>query len=234
MKVDIVLCTPGSHVSMNWHLRNLSLCVGLAAKGIKIVIASAQGHNIYIVRNTCLRFSQSGELSDRIDQKPFNGEIDYDHIIWIDSDNLIEAKQVEKLISYDVDIVAGWYKGNLAVGEEISKDKNRLVCGYWSDVDNDYVTYVMDDFLTIPKDKKGLVEVDWTGFGLICFKKDVFESIDYPWFRPTLRSYKNEKGNFCKKIMADDVAICEKFRDHHFKIFVDPECHILHEKEVLL
>jgi len=231
MKVDIVLCVPGSHVSMKWTMNLLRLYGQLAIKGLKVFIASAQGHNIYIVRNSCLRFSQSGKLSDRIDQKPFNGEIDYDHMVWIDSDNLIEPEYVERLISHDVDIVAGWYKGVLGVGEEIH-DKNRIVCGVWSDVDHDYVNYIMEDFLALPRNEKGLVPVHFTGFGLICFKKGKFERLSYPWFNPKTKYYGNNAEN--AKIMTDDVSICERFRYAGFNIFVDPTCRILHEKEVAL
>ena len=231
IKVDIVLCTPGSRVSMDWHLRILNLCAGLSAKGLKVFVASAKGHNIYIVRNSCLRFSQSKILSDRIDQKPFNGEIDYKYMVWIDSDNLIEPQQVERLISHDVDIVAGWYKGNLAVGEQLSEDMNRLVCGYWSEVDQDYITYIMKDFLALPRNEKGLVEVDWTGFGLICFKNGVFESLDYPWFYPQMKFYDNVT---CCKIYADDIGICKRINRQGFKIFVDASCRILHEKEIAI
>jgi len=34
--------------------------------------------------------------------------------------------------------------------------------------------------------------------------------------------------------MAVDVTICEDFRETGFKIFVDPSCRILHEKEIAI
>ena len=43
-------------------------------------------------------------------QKPFDGKIDYDYIMWIDSDQVFSFEQIQKLISYDKDIVSGIYK----------------------------------------------------------------------------------------------------------------------------
>lgn len=51
-------------------------------------------------------------------QKPFDGKLDYDYIMWIDSDIIFKPKDLDKLISNDVDVDSSFF-GNGAVAHTL-------------------------------------------------------------------------------------------------------------------
>jgi len=42
-------------------------------------------------------------------QKPYNKQLDYDYMLWIDSDIIFTVEQFDKLLSHQADIVSGLY-----------------------------------------------------------------------------------------------------------------------------
>jgi hypothetical protein len=77
--------------------------------------------------------------------------------------------------------------------------------------------------------KSGLMEAAYTGFGFMLIKKGVFESMEYPWFRPVMKQIGNAM-DFC----MEDVGFCLTARERGYKIFVDPQVRVGHEKRVVL
>ena len=51
----------------------------------------------------------NGNVLNGIKQKPFQGKIDYDYIMWIDSDQVFNVEMFKRLLSYDVPVVSGCY-----------------------------------------------------------------------------------------------------------------------------
>ncbi len=76
---------------------------------------------------------------------------------------------------------------------------------------------------------EGLMEEDYTGFGVILIKRHVMESLEYPWFRPLW----HEIGS-CKDFSSEDSSICKLFKAAGYKINVDPKIRVGHLKEVVL
>src|SRR3989304_2403293 len=90
-----VFCLPGISFS-NRFLRSWTALLYRCLKDYKIDIDIRGGNssNIYIVRNICL----GAVLEGPEDQKPFQGEVDYGYIMWIDSDNIFEPDQFKMLL----------------------------------------------------------------------------------------------------------------------------------------
>lgn len=65
--------------------------------------------------------------------------------------------------------------------------------------------------------------------GFILVKKGVFESMEYPWFKPIEKKI----GNMVDFTM-EDVAFCLTAREKGFEIYVDPTVRVGHEKKVIL
>jgi len=87
------------------------------------------------------------------------------------------------------------------------------------------------NFLT-PEDvrgKEGLIRVDYTGLGFMLVKKGVFESLDYPWFRPV----EKQIGDMVDFTM-EDVGFCLRAREKGFEVLVDPGIKVGHEKKVII
>ena len=67
--------------------------------------------NVYHVRNMCL----GGDVTKGARQKPFQGNIDYDYIMWIDSDMVFKPEDFTALINtlwvpttFDLKYVSGF------------------------------------------------------------------------------------------------------------------------------
>jgi glycosyltransferase involved in cell wall biosynthesis len=118
-----------------------------------------------------------GDNTQGVTQKPFQGQVDYDYIMWIDSDIVFTPDQLFKLIDNDKDIVSGLYK--------MQNNTHYATVEKWDD--NFFLKHGSYEFLTpeMVSKKKGLFPVAYTGFGWMLMKKGVFESLEYPWFQPT-------------------------------------------------
>lgn len=219
-KVDYVFCLPG-HPSSGLQTLYLQNAVNeLLVAGKSYNVSKSFSCNIYSVRNGCL--SQSGT---RRDQLPFNGEYDYEKMIWVDSDILLPAGSIQKLLVHDVDIVAGWYR-LFGMGQHNIDDSNVASCGF------DDRKLLVGEIASHPVNDKGLIEVDYSGFGLMVVKRGVFESLGYPWFKPRLFEWQDENGIDHADIMGDDEEWCWNVKKLGFKIYVDPAVRVTHEKLV--
>lgn len=60
-------------------------------------------------------------------------------------------------------------------------------------------------------------------------KRGVFESMEYPWFRPIEKKI----GNMVDFTM-EDVAFCIQAKERGYKVEIDPLVRVGHEKKVVL
>lgn len=172
----------------------------LSAKGFSTLVMSSQSCNLYVVRNACL----GGIYQKGMGQKVFKGDVDYDYLLWIDSDIIANPEDLDKLFALDKDIASGMYR-------VVSTD--HFACG-WTNPDGSY-KYITDD--TIPESP---IMVDFTGFGFLLVRKGVFESIGYPWFR----------SDWQDEIEFDDVNWCKRVREKGFDVWLCPKVKVGHEK----
>lgn len=185
--------------------------------GIKLMISRKYTSNVYYVRSQCL----GGDVRRGIHQKPYDGKIPYDYIMWVDSDigdwNL---KKVKTLASHNFDIVAGLYKMDNKTQYTVVEDWDKK---YFEE--NGTFKFLTDYDL---KNKPDTFEVAYSGFGFMLIKKGVFEKITYPWFEPKFHKI----GSNCYDFSSEDVSFCIKAREAGFKIIVDQTVHVSHIKEL--
>lgn len=215
--LTIVFCIPGNSFSgrfLECWTNTVHFCFN---NNIRPILSRHESCNIYYVRNMCL----GADVSRGKDQKPFDGKLDYDFLMWIDTDIAWDPRMIGTLINHDKDIVSGIYA--MSDGQFIA------TCKEW---DEEYFKKNGHfQFLNI-KDVEGksvLIEVAYTGFGFILIKKGVFESMEYPWFRPIMKQIGNAQ-DFC----MEDVGFCLTARERGYKIFIDPQVRVGHEKRVVL
>jgi hypothetical protein len=162
-----------------------------------------------------------GDLRKGVDQKPFNGNLDYTHLMWIDSDMVFTTDHFQALLKHEKDIVSGIYK--------MEDNEHFTVIENWN------VEYLKQhgtfQFLTNSdmQNKTGLFNAVYTGFGFMLIKRGVFEALKYPWFEPLFFQFDNII-EFC----SEDVSFCKKAKDKGFDIWVDPAIRIGHEKKIVL
>ena len=104
--MKIIFCLPGASYSGRFLQNWTSLLSELPKYNITYILSQHYLCNIYHARTKCLDVS----LHLGVDQKPFGGKIEYDYIMWIDSDMVFEPENFFKLIDHDKDVVSGIYK----------------------------------------------------------------------------------------------------------------------------
>jgi hypothetical protein len=213
----IIFCLPGDNFSGRF-LESFLLLINFCHQvNIKYYLSRKESPVIYYVRNMCL----GGDLRRGMDQKPFDGKLEYTHLMWIDSDMIFSVDHFKALLRRDKDIISGIYK---------MADTTRFsVVEKW---DEEYFKqYGSFQFLNEAdmKKKDGLFEAVYTGFGFTLIKHGVFEALQYPWFEPLSFQFGNIK-EFC----SEDVAFCQKAKLKGFNIWVDPAVRVGHEKKVIL
>lgn len=223
----IAFCRPGGSYTSDWVGCWTDLMFYCAQKGIAVIDRPAVFHNIHMVRDQAV-----GVNLGREGQKPFNGELDYDYIMWIDSDQIWDNRDFQRLLDADEDIVSGWYALNGTSGQG--------VCTGWYDEPTllekeGMPCMTKKEIATAEVTEKGLIDLaavhpeyghPWTGMGFMLVKKGVLESIPYPWF------YSEE----CIKIgniignRGDDISFCKKAHEAGYKIYLHPGVRVGHQK----
>ena len=215
--MKIVFCLPGNNFSgkfLDSWSETLAYCF---ANGIQPILSRKESSNVYYVRSMCL----GADVNRGETQKPFNGQLDYDYLMWIDSDIIYHPQQIQKLINHNQDIVSGIYM--MSGGRCFATVKD------WDEEffkQNGYFKFLSPEDL---KDQKSLLEVAYTGMGFILVKKGVFESLTYPWFKPLEKRI----GNMCD-FTTEDVSFALRAREQGYKIFIDPSIRVGHEKKIVL
>ena len=155
-------------------------------------------------------------------QKPFGGKVDYDYLLWIDSDIIFEPKDFLKLIERNVDICGGLYL--MEGGKQYAAVKNWDIDYFRNNGTFQFLT--PDDI----KDITDIIEVSYTGFGFLLMKRGVIERIEYPWFEPVVTEFDENIKDFA----SEDVSFCKKANKFGITIHIDPTVIVGHEKSTVL
>lgn len=217
--MKVIFCIPGANFSRKWVECWTQLLIYCMNSGIQFTVSLVEFSNIYMTRAKCL----GADVMRGINQKPFDGKVDYDYLFWIDSDQVFTPAHFQRLINHGENIVSAI----IAVD-----GGHALACGKW-DEDffkiNGYMPHLTPETINSePKNAKGLIELDYCGFGFLAVKYGVFESIEYPWFEPFITDL-----NGIKDFSTEDVSFCKKAQKIGYKIYVDPLVRVGHEKKII-
>ena len=227
--MKIILAIPGRTYSNKFLMSWTELIMSLMKRGIDFQVINKYSSVVYYARNMCL----GGDNLRGAKQLPYQGQIDYDYMMWIDSDIVWRSNDFYKLLSTlegypHLQIVAGLYKMEdmkhyaTVVEWDIEYFKKRGTFKFLSI--NDLKQY----------DKETLIEVAYTGMGFILIRKGVFEKIGYPWFMPIWEEILLDNGIVAKDFTSEDVGFCRTATNKGIKIFVDPSIIVGHEKVKVL
>lgn len=232
--VKVVFCLPGNEFSGRFLECWTGLVSWCQGNGIVPLLSRQYSCNVYYSRELCL----GGDVLRGPHQEPFNGEVDYDYLMWIDSDMVFTWRHFLRLLCHEVDIVSGVY---------LMADGRRLATvAQW---DEDYFRQRGHfRFMNLrelgevrsttskgggkEKDNQGgsqLIEVAYTGMGFMLIRKGVFERLGYPWF-PPLRKRIGTAVSFT----MEDVGFCLRAREAGYQVLIDPDVVLGHEKSVVI
>lgn len=122
--------------------------------------------------------------------------MNYDYLFSVDSDIVFKPDTLERLLSYNLDIVTGLY---------IQRKPGQHILELYKNGSN--VRY--EDIKG-----QGLVEVDSCGFGCVLVKSDVFRKMIYPHFY-----YQSALDH--KYTISEDTYFCNKAKTLGFRVFAD-------------
>lgn len=139
-------------------------------------------------------------------------EPQYTHYLMLDSDIGFTPEQLEILIKRDLPIVSGAY--------ESRSNPGRAVAGGWKIVAGN-----IDEGIVL--NETGLKEVRWCGAGFLLLKREVLETLEFPWFYHEDIRYSDYGVQHCVQA-GEDVSFCLKAARAGYKIFVDFDCKVQH------
>ena len=115
---SVVFCMPGRGCSYVFLKNFVQLCFELVQNGASIQISQDYSSVVNFARCKCL----GANVLRGPNQVPWDGKINYDYQLWIDSDIVFGAEQFYRLILMDQDIAAGWY---------LTEDGKTTSCAHW-------------------------------------------------------------------------------------------------------
>lgn len=216
--LNLVCCVPGSTFSSPFLKHWTAFIIQCFMNNINVMLSNAEDAVIYYVRNKCL----GGDVLRGVKQKPFNGKVKYDYMLWIDSDIIFTFQHFIALLKRNLPVIAGMY--------QTSDGYTYPAVREWDEkffLENGYFQFLNDDDI---KDMKDPIEVVYTGFGFLLAKNGIFESLEYPWFEPIHHSLSETVKDFS----SEDVSVCRKLLDKGHKIYVDPTVVVGHLKPKII
>jgi len=127
-----------------------------------------------------------------------------DYIFWMDSDNIVSPKTIERLLK-----VINTHNADLAAGIYFEKGKP------YYPVLREYRNGRFFKIEDIPIGE--VIEVGAAGMGCTLIKADVFKELEFPWFKTEYIDY--DYGE--RKLIGEDVYMCKKMLDNKMKIVCD-------------
>ena len=244
----IVFCLPGRGVSYTYLKNFVQLCFDMVSNQMSVQISQDYSSMVNFARCKCL----GANVLRGPEQIPWDGKLDYDYQLWIDSDIVFNTEKFWQLLDlalpaeavtqeditddegkvtgmrqiinneFEREIAAGWYS---------TEDGKTTSVAHWLDEDDfrsngGVMNHEMVD--GISKRKKPFT-VDYTGFGWVLIKKGVFEDekMTYPWFAPKMQVF---ESGAVQDMCGEDVSFCLDAMDAGFKIWCDPRIRVGHEK----
>lgn len=218
----IIFCLPGSHFSREFVQALCNTVSALSLDGHQIQLAFGYDANVFYARSRVLLC----ETLKGVDQKPFGGKIDYDYLMWIDSDVIFTVDSVRRLLSHDKDVVSGCYvmhnNTHYPIVETMDHDffLKKGHYDFWS-----------RDVLKEKQALGKLIPVAYVGFGFMLIKKGVFESLQYPFFSPKRIDFDTEN---VVEYASEDVSWCMDVRARGYEVLIDPHVIVAHQKLIPL
>jgi len=219
----IVFCLPGRGVSYTYLKNFVQLCFDMVQNQMSIQISQDYSSMVNFARCKVL----GANVLRGPNQIPWDGKLEYDYQLWIDSDIVFSTEKFWQLCDLAVpaegeerEIVAGWYA---------TEDGRTTSVAHWLEEEEFRKNGGVMNHETvesISKRKKPFT-VDYTGFGWVMIRHGVFERMEYPWFAPKMQTF--ESGNV-QDMCGEDVSFCLDAKELGMETWCDPRIRVGHEK----
>ena len=222
--VKVVFCMPGRSYSREFLLAWSDLLMQASSRGHQVMISQQYSSVVHFARAKCM----GGDVLKGPDQKPFQGTVEYDVMMWIDSDIVFKPDDFFALLESPHDVTAGMYMmedlQHFATVKEWDEDffaKN----GTFKFMKPEDIVRVGE----ADSPSSSYLPVAYTGMGWMMIRKGVVETIKYPWFHSDLQTV----GSLVD-MNSEDVSFCRALQTAGHTIHVDTKVRVGHQKLMLI
>jgi hypothetical protein len=220
----VIIALPGREYSGNF-LKNWSeTLMVLTQKGYKVTLINEYSSFVSFSRMKTLGL----DVMRGATQVPFDGKVDYDVWLTIDSDIFFIPEQVIELIE-DTDkhpVVSGLYR--------MSDLQHYAAVKKW---DDEYFkkngTFEFIKVNELDTSQK-YMKVAYNGMGFFACRKGVIENLKYPYFSYPLIEMETEDGKVLRDMCSEDVAFCKNLKDAGYDVIVNTSLRVGHEKTLVI
>lgn len=213
----VVFCLPGREYSREFLLAWSDLLMQATNKGHQVMISQNYSSVVHFARAKCL----GGDVLKGADQKPFQGQVEYDAMMWIDSDIVFKPEDFFRILESPHDVTAGCY---------MQEDLQHMAAV--KDWNEDYFKKFGTFKFVRPEDLVGApeyMEVAYAGMGWMLIRKGVVEDLKYPWFWSDL-----QKVGDLRDMSSEDVAFCRALKAAGHPVHLDTKLRVGHQKKMII
>ena len=211
---------PGKTYSREFILSWTDLMMKVASRGHQVMISQQYSSCVHFSRAKCL----GGDVLKGPDQKPFQGSVEYDVMMWIDSDIIFKPDDFFTILESPHDVTAGMYMmEDLAHFATVTR------------YDNDYFLKNGSYKFMRPEDIEGApryIPVEYTGMGWMAIRKGVVEDLKYPWFFTPLETV--SESPLVVEMNSEDVSFCKALNAAGHQVYVDSTVRVGHQKMLIV
>ncbi len=220
--MTVVFCLPGKTYSREFLLSWSNLLFELIRNNIKPIISQNYSSVVHYARAKVL----GGNVLKGKNQKPFQGEVEYNYIMFIDSDQVFDAKQFFDLLESPYDVTSGMYL--------MEDTKHYPIVKSWNTdfflKNGTFPFMTPEEVEKEPKVNGKYLKVSYTGLGWTLIKKGVIEKLEYPWFYRPLEKLDGD----IQDMSSEDVAFFKNLADVGVDCYIDCGCRIGHQKSFVI
>ena len=220
----VVVALPGRTYSGSFLMNWSQTLMELTRKGYQVVLVNEYSSFVSFSRMKTLGLSVTRGAT----QVPFDGQVDYDVWLTIDSDIFFIPEQVIELIE--------------------DTDKHPVVSGLYRMIDLEHYAAVKEwdmeyfkkhgsfEFLKVRDldTTEKYMKVAYNGMGFFACRKGVIENLKYPYFSYPLIEMETEDGKLLRDMCSEDVAFCKNLKDAGYSVIVNTSLRVGHEKTLVI
>jgi hypothetical protein len=224
MMKKVVVALPGREYSGSFLTNWSQSLIELTKRGYQVTLLNEYSSFVTFSRMKTLGLNVLRGAT----QVPFDGKLDYDVWVTIDSDIFFIPEQLIELIE-DTDkypVVSGLYR--MADLEHYAAVKE------W---DTEYFKkHGSFEFLKVRDldTTEKYMKVAYNGMGFFACRKGVIENLKYPYFSYPLIEMETEDGKLIRDMCSEDVAFCKNLKDAGYSVIVNTSLRVGHEKTLVI
>jgi len=225
----VVIALPGREFSGNFLVAWTKALHVLWQRNYEVVVVNRFSSFVTFSRMQTLGL----DVLRGVDQKPFNGELNYDVWVSIDSDVIFSHEQLIELIEgTDVHpVTSGMYRmADLA---------HFAMVADWDEAH--FAEHGTFKFLSVEdvetwKKTTGqtYMPVSYAGMGFWAMRREALEALRYPFFDAPLQEITRADGTKLRDMCSEDVAFCKNLEKAGYTIYVNTNLRCGHEKMLII